>query len=51
MKGEGCSIVLATHNIHQAKRLADEIIVLNKGMALNHEDAVAQSILSGEFFG
>jgi len=51
MKGEGCSIVLATHNIHQAKRLADEIIVLNKGKALDHQDAVAQSILSGEFFG
>jgi tungstate transport system ATP-binding protein len=51
MRGEGCSIVLATHNILQAKRLADEIIVLNKGKALDHEDVVAQSILSGEFFG
>lgn len=51
MKDEGCSIVLATHNINQAKRLADEIIVLNKGKALDHDDNVAQSILSGEFFG
>lgn len=51
MKEAGCSVVLATHNIHQAKRLADEIIVLNKGQALDHENTVARSILSGEFFG
>ncbi len=51
MKNEGCSIVLATHNIHQAKRLGDEIIVLNKGKMLNHDDPVSRSILSGEFFG
>ncbi len=51
MKNEGCCIVLATHNIHQAKRLADEIIVLNKGESLEHKHPVAVSILSGEFFG
>ena len=51
MRDRGCCVVIATHNINQAQRLADELLVLHQGKILPHDDRVAQSILSGAFFG
>jgi tungstate transport system ATP-binding protein len=36
---QGTKIVMATHNLRQAKRLADEVIFLDKGMLAAHQPA------------
>jgi len=48
---EGVCIILATHNVLQAKRLGDELIILHEGKKIEEESVYAQSILSGEWSG
>lgn len=43
----GCCIVLATHNVLQAKRLADEMIILHEGGSLDGESQQAKALLEG----
>ena len=39
VKEMGIKIVFVTHDLHQAKRLADEILFIDKGEILEHTDA------------
>ncbi len=39
MHAEGCKIVMTTHDLGQARRLADEVIFLNRGRALEQAPA------------
>ena len=49
MKKEGVCIVMVTHNISQAHRIADSIVVLRDGKRLDHDDPFATSMLTGEW--
>jgi tungstate transport system ATP-binding protein len=49
LKEGGACIVLATHNIAQAHRLADRIIVLHHGEALPPENPLAAELLKGKW--
>ena len=46
----GACIVLVTHNIPQAHRIADQIMVLKDGRLLRNDDDLAKSLLKGEWF-
>ena len=46
----GACIVLVTHNIPQAHRIADQIMVLKDGRLLRNDDDLAKSLLRGEWF-
>jgi tungstate transport system ATP-binding protein len=46
LKRGGVCIVLATHSISQARRLADSIIVLRDGVQVDHDDPYAASMLN-----
>jgi tungstate transport system ATP-binding protein len=39
MHAEGCKIVMTTHDLGQARRLADEVIFLHRGRLLEHAPA------------
>lgn len=41
MHAEGTRIVMTTHNLAEARRMADEILFLHKGRLLEHTDASA----------
>ena len=49
LKEGGVCIVMVTHNIPQAHRLADTIVVLREGKALQIDDPFAASLLKGEW--
>ena len=49
LKEGGVCIVMVTHNIPQAHRLADAIVVLREGKALQVDDPFATSLLKGEW--
>ena len=49
MKARGVCIVMVTHNISQAHRIADSIVVLRDGRRLNDNDPFAVSMLTGEW--
>jgi len=50
LKEGGTCIVMVTHNIPQAHRLADRVVVLREGTALAADDPFATSLLKGEWF-
>ena len=50
-KNEGVCIVLATHNVLQAKRLGDDLIILSEGRRIDEKSLAAQSLLAGEWSG
>jgi ABC-type phosphate transport system ATPase subunit len=41
---------MVTHNIPQAHRIADQILVLHEGKRLDDSDPFARSFLEGEWF-
>ena len=49
LKEGGVCVVMVTHNIPQAHRLADTIVVLREGKALPVDDPFATSMLKGEW--
>jgi len=49
LKEGGACIVMVTHSIPQAHRLADNIVVLREGRVLSREDPFAVSLLKGEW--
>ena len=50
LKEGGTCIVMVTHNIPQAHRMADEILVLHEGRRLEESDPFVRSFLEGEWF-
>jgi len=46
LKKGGVCIVLATHSISQARRLADHILVLKDGATVSHDDEYAKQMLA-----
>jgi ABC-type sulfate/molybdate transport systems ATPase subunit len=40
---------MVTHNVLQAKRLADKVVVLHEGRTIPHDDPLAVSMLTGEW--
>lgn len=50
LKEGGTCIVMVTHNIPQAHRIADQILVLHEGKRLDDSDPFARSFLEGEWF-
>ena len=50
LKEGGTCIVMVTHNIPQAHRIADHILVLHEGKRLDDSDPFARSFLEGEWF-
>ena len=49
LKEGGTCIVIATHNIPQAHRIADNVIVLREGESVPLDDPFAVSMLKGEW--
>ena len=49
LKEGGVCIVMVTHNIPQANRLADKIVVLHDGESMPIDDPFAVSLLRGEY--
>ncbi len=49
LKEEGVCIVMVTHNILQAKRLADEVVVLHEGRRLSDDHPLVKGVLSGSW--
>ena len=49
LKEGGACIVMVTHSIPQAHRLADNIVVLRDGRVLSRDDPFAVSLLKGEW--
>lgn len=48
---EGVCIVLATHNVLQAKRIADTMVILHDGVQIEEDSQLARSLLAGEWSG
>jgi len=49
LRNGGVCVVMATHNIPQAHRLADNILVLRDGVVVDDGDPFAVSLLKGEW--
>ena len=49
LRDGGACIVLATHNIAQANRLADRFVVLHRGKLLSADDPLTVGLLNGEW--
>jgi ABC-type sulfate/molybdate transport systems ATPase subunit len=49
LRDAGVCIVMVTHNVLQAKRLADKVVVLHEGRTIPHDDPLAVSMLTGEW--
>ena len=49
LKEGGACIVMVTHNIPQAHRLADTLVVMREGRTLSLDDPFAASLLKGEY--
>ena len=50
LRDGGACIVMVTHNIPQAHRMADRIMVLHEGRRLDEGDPFARSLLKGEWY-
>ena len=50
LRDGGACIVMVTHNIPQAHRMADRILVLHEGRKLDEDDPFARSLLKGEWY-
>ena len=50
LRDGGACIVLVTHNVPQAHRLADRIMVLHEGQRLAEDDPFATTLLKGEWY-
>ncbi|MGB0236464.1 MAG: ABC transporter permease [Poseidonia sp.] len=50
LRDGGACIVMVTHNIPQAHRMADRILVLHEGQKLDEDDPFARSLLKGEWY-
>lgn len=50
LRDGGACIMMVTHNIPQAQRMADRILVLHEGRRLDEEDPFARSLLKGEWY-
>ena len=50
LRAGGACVVLVTHNIPQAHRIADHIMVLHEGQRLSEDDPFATSLLKGEWY-
>ena len=50
LRDGGACIVMVTHNIPQAQRMADRIMVLHEGQRLDEGDPFARSLLKGEWY-
>ena len=50
LRDGGACIVMVTHNIPQAQRMADRTMVLHEGRRLNEDDPFARSLLKGEWY-
>ena len=42
----GACVVMVTHNVLQAKRLADDVLILHKGTALGEDDPIAVDLFN-----
>ena len=42
---------MATHNPFQAKRMANDLIVLDKGRVVSDDSEISQALLSGSWLG
>lgn len=47
----GGGVIMATHNPFQAKRMADDLIVLDKGKVVSDDSKISQDLLSGSWLG
>ena len=47
----GGGVVMATHNPFQAKRMADDSMVLNEGKVVASESNISQALLNGSWLG
>ncbi len=50
LRDGGACIVMVTHNIPQAQRMADRTMVLHEGRRLDEDDPFARSLLKGEWY-
>ena len=50
LRDGGACIVMVTHNIPQAQRMADRTMVLHEGRRLDDDDPFARSLLKGEWY-
>ena len=50
LRDGGTCIVMVTHNIPQAQRMADRTMVLHEGRRLDEDDPFARSLLKGEWY-
>ena len=50
LKEGGACIVMVTHNIRQAHRIGDRVLVLHQGERLTESDPFVRSFLEGEWF-
>ena len=50
LRDGGVCIVMVTHNIPQAQRMADHIMVMHEGRRLDEDDPFAASLLKGEWY-
>ena len=50
-KKSGGAAIIVTHNILQAKRLADKILFLHKGKLVSENSGAAKSLVSGKWSG
>jgi ABC-type phosphate transport system ATPase subunit len=50
-KETGCAMIVITHSLQQAKRIADEILFFHKGIVLEHgeKEQVLQTPATKEF--
>ena len=50
LKEGGVCVFMVTHNIQQAHRISDRVLVLHQGERLDESDPFARSFLEGEWF-
>ena len=50
-KKSGGAAIIVTHNILQAKRLADKILFLHKGELVSENSGAAKALVSGKWSG
>ena len=47
----GGGVIMATHNPFQAKRMANDLIVLDEGKVVSDDSEISQALLSGSWLG
>ena len=50
-KERGGSVIMATHNPYQAKRLADRILYIHDGRIIGEEHQIAEQLRNGQWIG